>query len=83
MGTGWGVLKVEMGHLEIHFDEYKIIAFSHYVYRKHECMCVCVCVFSRWTKDKNIKIQNHKSAKRKYKINLCNLGGSEGLPKQE
>ena len=30
---------------------------------------------------KNIKLQNYKTAKKQYKINFCNLGGSEGLPK--
>ena len=38
-------------------------------------------IFSWCTKAKNIKLQNYKTAKRQYKINFCNLEGSEGLPK--
>ena len=33
------------------------------------------------TKQQQQQQQNYKTAKKQYKINFCNLGGSEGLPK--
>lgn len=63
--------KQSQDKMKIHFDKYKMIALSHYVYMKYKQtnkQNKQANKISRCAKDKNIKTQNYKSAKRKYKL---------------